>query len=116
MVKNKIKSGILFLVIIPIFMVCVTGCITSYNLQTFSNDVETLPATITERVNQDGTVSLRIAVEGQFTGKDYETVMRMANQEGYDKVLSIEYGTRHLFGFLGFKWVTIRCVKEIDLP
>ena len=109
--KNSVRRICFQLMLVFAMVLCFSGCVTNYNVHTFSNDVETLSSKTIRTRNSDGTVSEKIILEGQFTGTDYETVMRMAKDAGFTKVLSVEYGTNLFLGFIGTKWVTIRCSK-----
>ncbi|MCL2805277.1 MAG: hypothetical protein FWD26_05000 [Treponema sp.] len=91
-----------------------TGCTTSYHIQTFSNDVETLTSRTVDSINAEGKVTQKIVYEGKFRASDYETAMQMAKEAGFTKVLSIEYGTSLYLGFIGLKWVEIRCVRDAE--
>jgi len=96
-----------------LFLLGFTSCVTSYNIHTFSDNVETLQYTTTEKINNEtGNVTTVTKYEGLFKAKDYETAMQMAKEAGFTRVLSIEYGTSHILGFIGSKWVVIRCTKE----
>jgi outer membrane murein-binding lipoprotein Lpp len=92
----------------------VTGCITNYHIQLFSNDVETLPVKTQVKRLQDGREVVRTEYEGMFYANDYEKAMTMAKEAGFTKVLSVEYGTTLVFGFIGEKWVRVRCSKEVE--
>ena len=107
--------------IILILSIFLSGCVTSYHIQVFSDDVQSLPYKIITTTTQKPaeshqpqpteTTKETIIVEGLFKGKSYEEAMRAASKEGFTKVLSVEYGTRHVLWTFSFKWVEIRCVK-----
>jgi hypothetical protein len=94
-----------------------TGCISTYHVQTFSQDVETLPATLETKIVEGQKVTKRVT-QGMFTARSYEEAMVLAKEAGYTRVLSIEYGTTKFWGliwFIGTKWVTIRCAKDEEV-
>jgi hypothetical protein len=49
-----------------------------------------------------------------FTASTFEDALVMANDAGYSKLLSIEYGRNMYLGLISTKWVTIRCSKTAD--
>ncbi|MCL2879855.1 MAG: hypothetical protein FWF29_06395 [Treponema sp.] len=119
MKKNRVTKTVrrigLLAVFIPVILFGITACITSYNIQAFSNDIQALPTTTIETgtFNADGTPVTKIEYEGIFKGSSYEAVMQMAYKAGYTKVLTVEYGTRHVLWMFGLKWVEIRCTKDV---
>ena len=113
--KNITKTVYCFsLLVVPVMLLCLSGCVTSYNIQVFSDDVKALPYTTIDSgfTNQDGSPVYKTAVEGIFEARDYETAMRNAQKAGFTKVLSVEYGTRHVLWSFFFSWVTVRCERE----
>jgi len=111
--KNIKTFRSLWIICLLAIIACFTGCITSYNITTFSNDVEALPYTEITRVNDMGQTVTKKVVEGQFSGKNIEVVMQKAYEEGFTKILSIEYGTKHFLWIISYRWITIRSTKEI---
>jgi len=103
-------SVVLVLAIVVVF----TGCVTSYQIQTFSTDVKALPdQTVTAAANKLRTGSgTTTTISGLFEASNFEEAMRMAKEAGFTKLLSIEYGTSRYLGFIGTKWVIVRCAKE----
>ena len=99
----------LFIILVLAFCTVFAGCITSYHIHTFSNDVETLP--LEETVSPHNQNITKLEPAGLFKGGTYEEAMRKAKEAGYTRVLSVEYGTRHVLGLFSFRWVEIRCVK-----
>jgi hypothetical protein len=102
--------------LIPLIAVsfCLAGCVTGYQIQVFSDEIEALPYTYETKMVGDQTVTKRVS-EGLFTAHDYESALVKAKEAGYTRVLSVEYYTTHYFAliwFVGVKWVTIRCTKE----
>ena len=99
---------ILFFVLITLNFV---GCVTNYHVQTFSNDVEvTKTGMVNKKVAEIYGDHLKEEELGVFEASDFSTVMMMAKEAGYSKVISIEYGTKTYLGFIGIKWVRIRCI------
>jgi len=94
--------------IILIFVLSFNSCTTNYYVHVFSDNIETL---VEKRTKNETTERTEITYEGTFSGDSYEKVMQAAKKAGYTKVLSIEYGTKLFLGFIGTKFVTIRCAK-----
>ena len=57
-----------------------TGCVTSYHMQIFSNDVEALEYnTVTKLLGPESTPSVETSYEGLFKARDYETAAYFGN-------------------------------------
>jgi len=88
------------------------SCVTNYHVQTFSNNVATPTSVTIQRTDPSTEEPFEVTYEGIFKAKDLETAMQMAKEAGYTKLLSIEYGTNLVLGFIGTQWVIIRCSNE----
>ena len=102
----------LFAVLVLVSCTVFAGCVTSYHIHTFSNEVETLPVVAVVTTNSEGKKVTVYKPTGLFKGSGYEEVMQKAEKAGYTKVLSVEYGTQQFLWLFSVKWVEIRCVKE----
>ena len=117
--ENKYFRKIIFL---SLLIICVSifnfsSCASSYHIQMFSDDVIALPFQTIEKVNPEGRVTQVVTYEGLFRAKDLETAMHMAEQAGFTKILSVEYGVDWYFiviGIISPRWVQIRCIKEVE--
>ena len=104
------KRALLVSVIIIVF--CITGCVSNYHVQKFSSDIESLPVKTIEEKLSRGRTSTTTIIEGTFKANNLEAALKKAEDAGYNKLLSIEYGTNVYFGVFGSKWVIIRCLKD----
>jgi hypothetical protein len=114
MVNKKNWLGILAMALI--LGMTVVGCVSSYHIQAFSNEVQTLPVTevIETEYNRQGSgQTTRTVVEGMFKADNFESACKKAEEAGFTEILSIESGTYWVLG-IGIKWVIIRCVKDAE--
>jgi hypothetical protein len=111
------------LVMVLVFMMLLVGCVSNYHIQTFTDIVEVVPNVSVENIRQEydsrgeltGKVYYSSEKAGIFEASDYDTVMEKAKDAGFTKVLSVEYGTNLYLGFIGTKWVKIRCIKDVGI-
>ena len=111
------KMFLLGLLVTCISIFNFSSCASSYHIQMFSDDVRALPFQTIEKVNSEGKVTQVTTYEGLFRAKDLETAMHMAEQAGFTKILSVEYGVNWYFivvGIINPRWVQIRCIKEVE--
>jgi outer membrane murein-binding lipoprotein Lpp len=109
--KNK-KMRLGMLAMAMALGVTVAGCVSSYHIQTFSNEVQTLPSKTIEKTDDKGKKTEVTVYEGLFKGADYESALQKAQKAGFTEILSIEYGTYSFLFLFGSKWVALRCTKE----
>jgi hypothetical protein len=112
-VKQK-RSFVGMLVVALVVSFVLVGCVTSYHVQSFSEDIVTLPNREETTILSSGQVQTKIYYDGLFEASTLEAALVKAHKDGYTKLLSIEYGTKLFFGTFGIKWVTIRCSKPTE--
>ena len=97
----------IFVFITAIIAILLNSCVSSYHIQVFSDNVEVVPVTridIQKSTAYSGgsesptappknDTEYKEIYEGIFKGDNLESVMQQAQKEGYNKILSIEYGT-----------------------
>ena len=106
---NK-KSIILFLS----FCILLNSCAISYNIQVFDDKVHATKTIERQITDENGKTKITRVPEGEFKASTYDEAMRAAYNEGYTKVLSVEYGINHILGIFYIRWVKIRCTKDDD--
>jgi hypothetical protein len=106
--RKKNLAGMLVMALALSFVL--VGCVTSYGVQAFSQDIETLPLRTEETILDTGEVKIITSYDGMFTATNLEEALAMANNAGFSKLLSIEYGMKTYYLY-SEKWVTIRCAK-----
>lgn len=107
---QSIKSAL----ILTAALLALSGCVSSYHIQAFYNEVEVLQSTpVSQAPDGRGKPAHKPACEGMFEANSLEAAMAMAYEAGYETILSIECGTKTFLGIIGTKWVILRCAKDI---